>query len=106
MQTQAERSSLLARFFCRAADWFATPFAILAIPFACAAWLRVWDEASLTLALSILAITMTQLVLFSQKANDRASKARDEARDKKIDGLIKGIPDVPDDLMGIEKIQN
>ena len=60
----------------------------------CVGWLWVGlDENSLTLALSILALTFTQLVLREQSA--------DTARwDRKMDELIHAVPDADDNVAG------
>jgi hypothetical protein len=49
---------------CKAADWFASPYAIAALPIICAAWLYAgFDMNALTLALSVLAITIMRAEL-------------------------------------------
>lgn len=78
---------------CRVSAWFAHPLAIIAVPAFCTLWLIAgWGIDPLTLALSIAAISMTQLVLVGQ---ERAAKKQDA----KIDELIHAVPDADDDLL-------
>lgn len=81
----------------RSSDLFAHPWSILLFPMLCVAWLHFGgSELGLTLVLSVLAITTTQLVLLAQ---DRDTKAIH----KKLDELIHGVPDADDKVAGIER---
>lgn len=85
------------RIACTTASWFATPFSLAAVPLGCAAWLvagRSVDD--LTLLLSILAISTTQLVLVGQRRGE-------EAMQRKLDEMIHAIPGASDAIAGIEK---
>lgn len=86
---------MIDRLACRLLIWLATPVSIIAFLIACLAWWAIGGLLQLTTALSIFAITTTQLVLLAQ-AKDTA------ALHKKIDGLIQGT-NADDALMGIEK---
>jgi low affinity Fe/Cu permease len=79
-----------------ATDAFAHPLAIVAVPVAC--WLasRVLSETALTLVLSIVAISFTQLILYASACDDRALHA-------KVDELIRAIEDADDALIGKER---
>lgn len=87
----------MSRITCQSAALFAHPWAIVIFPFLCVAWeLAGWGELALTLALSILAISTTQLVLSAQEKDTRAIHL-------KLDALIAGT-DADDDVAGVEKV--
>ena len=78
---------------CRVSAAFASPIAVIGFPVACTMWLSIGLGVDrLTLALSILAITTTQLVLVGQ---ERAAAKQDA----KINELIHAVPDADDDLL-------
>jgi low affinity Fe/Cu permease len=82
----------------RGADVAGHPNAIVGVLLACtAAFLLLGEEVALnlTLALSVLAITLTQMVLNQQKRHEAALHL-------KIDELIHAMKGARDDLMGIE----
>jgi low affinity Fe/Cu permease len=93
---------VIYRIACRAAGWsaaaFAHPLAIVGLLFASFAY---WHAHSAEIgnpavfALSVFALTTTQLVLLAQ---DRDTKALH----KKIDELIRALPEARDDLIGLE----
>jgi low affinity Fe/Cu permease len=57
------------------ADWSSHPIAIVIFPVACFAYLRYGGEVNtLTLILSIVAISLTQMVLRAQNVDAEASK--------------------------------
>jgi low affinity Fe/Cu permease len=69
----------------------------------CGAWLALaLGENRLTLALSILALTFSQLILLQARRDRDRDEARDKALHAKIDALIHGVPDAPDELAGSE----
>ncbi len=69
-------------------------WAIVAVWALCIAWtLAGMPEAELTLALSILALTFTQLVLREQRADT-------ERWDRKMDELIHAVPEADDAVAG------
>jgi low affinity Fe/Cu permease len=88
---------------CRLSDWGANvaghPLALIIVIAFCCAWflLPLGDAATavLTLVLSVLAITLTQMVLNQQKRHEVALHL-------KIDELIHAVRGARDDLMGIE----
>lgn len=88
-----ETACIVAR---QSSDLFAHPWAILLFPLLCLGWMHFGgSELGLTLVLSILAITTTQLVLLAQ---DRDTKAIH----KKLDAIIAGT-DADDEIAGIER---
>lgn len=81
----------------KVAAGFATPLAIVAVVIACVIWLAFGLSVdTLTLALSILSITMTQLILLAQDRDTKAIHA-------KIDELVRASPEADDALCGIER---
>jgi len=87
---------------CRVCDFFANlaghPASIVVLILACLLWLMVTGSAGqnlLTLILSILAITLTQMVLNQQRRTELALHL-------KIDELITALDGARDELAGIE----
>lgn len=87
---------------CRLCDFFANtaghPAAIIVLIAACLLWLAMMGKGGqnlLTLILSILAITLTQMVLNQQRRNELALHL-------KIDELISALDGARDELAGIE----
>ena len=72
------------------------PFAIVGVILFCVAWFSIgYGVDTLTLALSVLAITLTQMVLNQQRRHEAALHL-------KIDELVHGMAGARDELMGIE----
>jgi low affinity Fe/Cu permease len=89
--------ALACRLAGHVAAGFAHPLSILLFPALCGVWLLAGGRVDgLTLVLSVLAISTTQLVLLAQ-ARDTA------ALHQKVDGLLHGVPDADDALAGIER---
>lgn len=87
----------------RGADLAAHPFAQAALLALSAGWIAAGAPIdALTLALSILAITLSQMVLNRQSRREADDRARDEAMHAKLDELIHGVPQADDGLAGIE----
>lgn len=87
---------------CRICDFFANlaghPLAIIVLIVACLLWLMAKGQPGqnlLTLMLSILAITLTQMVLNQQRRSELALHL-------KIDELITALDGARDELAGIE----
>lgn len=79
-------------FACACASWFATPVAIILVPAACVAWLWTgFAVDTLTLALSILAISMTQLVLVGQGRGEALMQA-------KLNELVHAVPEADNSI--------
>lgn len=80
------------------ANLAAHPFAIFGMAGFCAAWFVIAGQAGenlLTLILSVLAITLTQMVLNQQKRSEAALHM-------KIDELIIAVAGARDEMAGIE----
>lgn len=89
--------TLFERTACRVADWFATPTALVLVPTVCIAWLLAGFSVDvLTLILSIVAITMTQLVLVGQRTGERAMQ-------HKLDELVIAVPGADNEVAGEEQ---
>ena len=74
------------------------PLAILTVAIGCAAWFLIGGTAAentLTLVLSVLAITLTQMVLNQQRLSERALHM-------KIDELVYAMKGARDEIAGIE----
>lgn len=57
---------------CRVAAWFASPAALIGVIVVSGAWVALgFPMVALTLALSVLAISISQLVLVSQQRTER-----------------------------------
>jgi low affinity Fe/Cu permease len=88
------------------AELAAHPYAQLGLILFCLAWFAVgWSQAGLTAALSILAITLTQMVLNKQEAREADAHRRDVALHAKLDELIIAARDARDELAGIEEME-
>ena len=90
----------------KAADISAHPFAQLGLVFACALWfLLAWRVDWLTAILSILAITLTQMVLNRQHEREKDAHRRDVALHAKLDELLIASKRARDELAGIEELE-
>jgi len=89
----------------RVADVAATPAAQIIVILVCAAWFA-GDFATelLTAILSILAITLTQMVLNQQKAREAEAHRRDVAMHAKLDELLIAMKGARDEMAGIEEL--
>lgn len=77
---------------CRLSSWFATSVAIVGMPVACGLWLFMgWSVDALTLALSVLAMTLMQLVLVAQARGERNVKAM-------LRELVHAVPDADESV--------
>lgn len=93
---------------CRISGWVSDvaghPFAQVGFILLCVAWLLVgWNVNVLTAALSILAITLTQMVLNSQKERETDAHRRDIAMHAKLDELIAASRRARNDFVGVEE---
>ncbi|WP_426265440.1 low affinity iron permease family protein [Sphingomonas sp. PWP1-2] len=93
---------MLYNFGCKVSGWGANlaghPFSIFAVAVVCAVWFLIGGTAAentLTLALSVLAITLTQMVLNQQRLSERALHL-------KIDELVFAMKGARDEIAGIE----
>ena len=72
----------------------------------CILWFAIgWGENALTAALSILAITLTQMVLNSQYAREAEASRRDIALHAKLDELIIASKEARNEIAGVEELE-
>ena len=105
----AEPKSKLVQVGDQISEWvsnlFAHPYMQVAVILFCAAWFLVGFHAeSLTAALSILAITLTQMVLNRQGDREAEDRKRDIAMHAKLDELIHAKRGARDEMAGIEDL--
>ena len=90
----------------KVADFAAEPLAQVGLAVFCITWfaLRLPVEI-LTAALSILAITLTQMVLNKQNEREIDAHRRDVALHAKLDELVRATSKARDELAGIEVLE-
>lgn len=90
----------------KVADTSAHPFTQLGVLLFCGAWFAFGlDVGILTAALSILAITLTQMVLNKQEVREADAHRRDVALHAKLDELLIASKRARDELAGIENLE-
>jgi len=90
----------------RVADIAAHPYAQLGFLLLCLAWFAIgWGVNALTAALSVLAITLTQMVLNQQAAREADAHRRDVALHAKLDELILATREARDEIAGVEELE-
>ena len=94
---------------CRISEWAsnlaAQPLAQVGLLIFCIAWFALKLPTDLlTAALSILAITLTQMVLNRQNARERDAHQRDVAMHAKLDELVRATERARDEMAGIEEL--
>lgn len=102
--------SAIQRIGCRisevVADFAAQPLAQLGLVVVCAAWFALGLPVEiLTAFLSILAITLTQMVLNKQKEREGDAHRRDLALHAKLDELVHASKRARDEIAGIEELE-
>jgi low affinity Fe/Cu permease len=86
-------------------DMFAHPTTQIGFIVLCVAWfLSGWPNDLLTAALSIMAITLTQMVLNRQNERETEAHRRDVAMHAKLDELIISVRLAHNDMAGIEEL--
>ena len=86
------------------ADVFAHPYMQVGVIVFCIAWFALGLKTDLlTAALSILAITLTQMVLNSQKERECDDHRRNVATHAKLDELLIAMKGARDEMAGIEE---
>ena len=89
-----------------AANFAAEPVAQVGFIVFCLAWFAFrLDINVLSVALSILAITLTQMVLNRQHERERDSNRRDVALHAKLDELLLASHRARDELAGVEELE-
>lgn len=87
------------------ADFMAHPFAQIGVILVCALWWLVGLPTDiLTATLSILAITLTQMVLSNQAEREADAHRRDVAMHAKLDELVLAVRGARDEMAGIEDL--
>ncbi len=87
------------------ADFAADPFVQVGLIAFCAAWFAIGLPTDLlTAALSIIAITLTQMVLNQQKCRSIDAHRRDVALHAKLDELLLASRNARDEMAGIETL--
>ena len=99
----------LYEFGCRISEWVsdiaAHPYAQMGLVIVCVSWFAFGlDTNLLTAALSILAITLTQMVLNRQNEREAEAHRRDVAMHAKLDELIVAVTHAHNDMAGIEEL--
>jgi low affinity Fe/Cu permease len=90
----------------KVADVAAHPFAQVGLVLVCAGWfLLAWRVDWLTAVLSILAITLTQMVLNRQHEREKEAHRRDLALHAKLDELVIASKRARDEFAGIEDLE-
>jgi low affinity Fe/Cu permease len=90
----------------KVADVSAHPFAQVGLILLCAIWFAfAWRVDWLTAGLSILAITLTQMVLNRQHEREKEAHRRDLALHAKLDELVLASQRARDELAGIEDLE-
>ncbi|HEX8365706.1 MAG TPA: low affinity iron permease family protein [Allosphingosinicella sp.] len=88
------------------ADVSAHPFAQLGLFLVCALWyLAGFGLGVLTAILSILAITLSQMVLNRQAVREKEAHRRDVALHAKLDELVLATREARDEVAGIEELE-
>jgi low affinity Fe/Cu permease len=106
----ADEPGAVHRIGCRisaaVAHFSADPLAQVGFILLCLAWSATGLNVNiLTAALSILAITLTQMVLNSQGERERDAHRRDVALHAKLDELLLASRRARDELAGIEELE-
>lgn len=101
--------SLAYRIGCRVSAWVsdlsAHPYAQLGVVVFCVAWFALGLSTDLlTAALSILAISLSQMVLNRQNEREAEAHRRDVAMHAKLDELIISVRHAHNDMAGIEDL--
>src|SRR5215208_4474042 len=104
----AREGSWAYRFGCKVSDTvsdvFAHPYAQVTFILVCLAWLAIGLTANiLTAALSIMAITLTQMVLKSQNESEIDDHRRDVAMHANLDELIASTKQARNEFVGVEE---
>jgi low affinity Fe/Cu permease len=107
---RAKSKGPLEKFGCWFSDRVAAisghPFAQIGFMAFCAIWFLIgWQVDLLTAALSMLAITLTQMVLNSQQERERQAHRRDVALHAKLDELLIASKRARDEIAGIEELE-
>ena len=106
----SEPKSRLVQLGDRISEWvsnvFAHPYVQVGVVLFCGSWFLVGLPTDLlTAALSILAITLTQMVLNRQGDRETEDRKRDVAMHAKLDELLHAVKGARDEMAGIEDLE-
>lgn len=109
-EKDGREKSAFERIGCEISSWgsdiAANPIAQIAVVIVCSAWFVVGLKADiLTAVLSILAITLTQMVLNRQNEREADAHRRDVALHAKIDELVIAVKGARNEMAGIEELE-
>jgi low affinity Fe/Cu permease len=107
--SNGSQGSRFYRLGCRISAWMsdfsAHPYVQLGLLAFCLTWFALrLDTNMLTAALSILAITLTQMVLNRQNEREAEAHRRDVAMHAKLDELIIAVRRAHNEMAGIEEL--
>lgn len=98
--------SLGCRVSERVAEFAARPYVQIGFVLFCLSWFALGLRIDiLTAGLSILAITLTQMVLNKQEEREKEAHRRDVALHTKLDELLHASQRARDELAGIEELE-
>ena len=108
--TNGREKSTFERIGCQVSSWVsdiaANPFAQLGVVVICAAWFAAGLNTNvLTAVLSILAISLTQMVLNRQNEREAEAHRRDVAMHAKLDELVLASRHARNEMVGIEELE-
>ena len=108
-QTASKERGRFYKLGCHVSEWVsnlsAHPFAQLGVILFCVAWFVLGLTADLlTAALSIMAITLSQMVLNRQNEREAEAHRRDVAMHAKLDELVIATRRAHNDMAGIEEL--
>ncbi len=105
-----KEKSAFERISCDISAWVsdvaANPFAQLGVIVICVSWFAIGlDTGVLTAVLSIMAISLTQMVLSRQNEREAQAHRRDVAMHAKLDELVLASRLARDEMAGIEDLE-
>ena len=108
--TNGQEKSAFERIGCRISSWVsdvaANPLAQVGVIIVCATWFALGLNTNvLTAILSILAITLTQMVLNRQNEREADAHRRDVAMHAKLDELVIASKQARNEMAGIEDLE-
>jgi low affinity Fe/Cu permease len=109
-KSNGREKSAFERIGCDISSWVsdvaANPFAQLGVVVICVAWFALGLNTNvLTAVLSILAISLTQMVLNRQNEREAEAHRRDVAMHAKLDELVLASKRARDEMAGIEELE-
>ena len=109
-KSNGREKSVFERIGCGVSSWVsdvaANPFAQLGVVVICVAWFALRLNTNvLTAVLSILAISLTQMVLNRQNEREAEAHRRDVAMHAKLDELVLASKRARDEMAGIEELE-